>query len=356
MGAEAHPASFPTVAPKPEPALPESPTLFQAAILVGSPPRRAELKVQELGLRVTGALEVAAPWSEVSEIRERRGQIVVYGPRTSLSFSVGIDRIPEPTLAVPFVRVLAEVKAGTLDLGGTAFHDLANATDSLRDRFYETDDPLVIGILGTVLALLTVVFTLVLPHLLMITTQASVPSGAFLISARLSPLDPRIVVTAIGAAGLLASVAGRVALGAHAGAWARGTLRGWQRSKAPAMGALSRLLAAIVWFPGLAAALVLLGVLSGAPSARVQSIVGASGVLMMRELPLFDSHHPWDSVTQIAAIPAPMDADRHVEGLAVVVQFTSGSPLNTYDLIVRNGTDGQVLSLSRKWREAATAP
>lgn len=349
-------STAPVVAPKPEPALAESATLFQAEILLGWPPRRADLKVQELGLRITGAQDIAVPWSEVSEIRERRGRIVISGRRMTLRLSVGIDRVAEPTLAGPFARVLAEARAGTLDLDGTAFHDLANATDPLRDRFLETDDPVVAGVLGIVMALLTALFALVLPQALMIATQASVPSGAFLISTRLSPLDPRILVAALGAAGLLVSVAARVALGAHAGAWARGTLRGWQRSSAPAMGTLSRLLAVIVWFPGLAAAAVLLGVVSGAPSARVQSIVGASGVLIMRELPFFDSHHAWSSVTQIVEIPAPMEADRHVEGIAVVIHFASGSPLNTYDLKVRNGTDGQVYSLSRKWREAATAP
>lgn len=76
----------------------------------------------------------------------------------------------------------------------------------------------------------------------------------------------------------------------------------------------------------------------------------------MRELPLFDSHRTWGSVTHIVEIPAPVEPGRHEDGIAVVIHFVQGSPLNTYDLTIRNGSDRQLYDLSQQWREQALRP
>jgi hypothetical protein len=292
---------------------------------------------------------LAVPWSEVTVVAAR-GHVIVRTKAGTIAFALALEGVGEPTLAAPFARVLNEARNGSLDLSGTAFNDLQNAIDALRDRFHEGDDALLPAMLGAAMPLLTLVIAVLLPDALAIGTRAPAADG-FLVGSRVSPLDPRVVLASAGAAGMLAAFAAWAALGHQAGAWARGTLRGWHRERTAFVGPARRALALIVRSPALGAAAVLLGVVAALPSARTQTIVDATGVTTVRELPFLDRHRPWSSVSELLTIPAP--GGRHAEGVAVVIRFVSDPPLNTSDLYVRNGTDRQMYEMARGWWKAA---
>jgi hypothetical protein len=306
--------------------------------------------VEELGLRIDMEPRLAVPWSEVTVVAAR-GHVIVRTKAGTIAFALALEGVGEPTLAAPFARVLNEARNGSLDLSGTAFNDLQNAMDALRDRFYEGDDALLPAMLGAAMALLTLVFTILLPDALAIGTLPAPAADGFLIGSRVSPLDPRVVLAATGAAGMLAAFAAWAALGHQAGAWARGTLRGWHRERTALIGPARRAMALVVRSPALGAAAVLLGVVAALPSARTQTIVDATGVTTVHELPFLDRHSPWSSVSELLTVPAP--GGRHAEGVAVLIRFGNGPALNTSDLYVRNGTDRQMYEMARGWWKAA---
>ena len=61
---------------------------------------------------------------------------------------------------------MKEASGGSLDLAGSSFLELQNATDSLRDHFHDEDDPLVPTVVGLVFGLAGLTFTAILPDAL----------------------------------------------------------------------------------------------------------------------------------------------------------------------------------------------
>lgn len=346
----AGPVPVPVVAGASEP-LPQSTALFHAPILLGFPAREVDLHVEELGFRIETERPLGVPWSEVTAVTARRGHVVVGAEARTITFALALDGVAEPTLAAPFARVLTEAKAGDFDPSGTAFNDLQNAIDAIRDRFHEGDDPVFPVLVGSVTLLLTIGFAVVLPDALAIGTRATPPGDGFLVASRVSSVDPRVLVAATGAAAMLCALAAWAALGRQAGAWARGTLRGWHSERTAFVGPARRMLALVVRYPALGAAALLLGVVAAIPSARTQAIVDATGIVTIRELPFLDRHRSWSSVTELLTIPAA--PGQHAERVAVVIRFADDSTLNTYDLYVRNGTDRQMYEMALAWWEAA---
>src|SRR5437899_793672 len=105
-------------------------------------------------------------------------------------------------------------------------------------------------------------------------------------------------------------------MGKAAMAWALGTLRGWHEGSRPAVDTGRRLLALIVIYPGVAAAVVLGAIVLALPSLRVQTLIDEGGVHLLRPLPIFDDDRTWETVSDLKTVPAP--TTQHFEGVAVV--------------------------------------
>ncbi|HEX4744944.1 MAG TPA: hypothetical protein VFW12_09800, partial [Candidatus Limnocylindria bacterium] len=286
---------------------------MKVPVFRGFPARPGELSFDVVGLHVTGKEPFGVPWTAVTDVGERRGQVIVRTAAQRIVLAVTIDGVPEPELAKPLARLLAEARGGSLDRSGTAALDFSNAADRLRDEFADEDDVFTPAVVGLVFLACAAVCVLVVPHVLALGTAPAVPDGIFVVDSRLSPFDPRSLAAGLAAAAMLTSLIVRIAGGRHMLAWARGTLRGWHRGR-PVTLVARRVLAMVVDRPAISAAVLLMGVALALPSARAVVVFDGSGVRVVRELPFLDDARPWQAVAEISAIPAPLD--RHPSGVA----------------------------------------
>ena len=338
-------------APKPRFILPPSGVLLRGPIVMGYPDQKLQITLEQLGFRIDGKEPVDVAWTDVRDIKPRRGRVVVRTKGRPVAFGIPVEGVSEPTLAGPLARVVKEASGGSLDLAGSAFLELQNATDSLRDHFHDEDDPLVPTVVGLVFALAGLTFTALMPDALAIATRTPVAAGAYLLDYPLAGFDPRILAAAFGLAAMLAAGIVRVAMGKAATAWARGTLRGWHEGGRRPVALLRRVLAAIVLNPSIAAAVLLVAIVTCLPSARAQTIIDESGFHIMRALPFFDDNRSWNSVKDMKTVPAP--TVQHFEGVAVVFSFDDNSQISTLDAHLRGGTDKQLLTSATEWRRSA---
>ena len=286
--------------PKPRYQLAPSGVLLRGPVVMGYPEQKLQITLEQLGFRINAKESIEVPWSDVKDIKARRGRVMVRTKGRAVSFGIPIEGIAEPTLAGPLARVVKEASGGSLDLAGSSFLELQNATDSLRDHYHDEDDPLIPTVVGLVFVLAGLTVTALLPDALAIATRTPVPAGAYLLDSPLAGFDPRILLAAFAAAVLLASLV-----------------------------------------------LTL-------PSARVQTIIEPGGFHLMREIPLFDDDRPWSQVTDIQTVTAP--TAQHFEGIAVVFRFQGKSNVSTLDGRLRGGTDKQLLTSATAWREGRTNP
>jgi len=337
--------------PKPRFVLPPSGVLLRGPIVMGYPEQKLQITLEQLGFRINAKEPIDVPWTDVREIKSRRGRVVVRTKGRPVAFGIPVEGVAEPTLAGPLARVVKEASGGSLDLAGSSFLELQNATDSLRDHFHDEDDPLVPTVVGLVFALAGLTFTALLPDALAIATRTPVAVGAYLLDYPLAGFDPRILAAAFAAAAMLAAGIVRVAMGKAATAWARGTLRGWHEGARRPVALLRRGLAAIVLNPSIAAAVLLAAIVLCLPSARAQTIVDESGFHIMRALPFFDDNKSWTSVKDMKTVPAP--TVQHFEGVAVLFSFDDNSTISTLDAHLRGGTDKQLLTSATQWQRGA---
>jgi hypothetical protein len=338
-------------APKPRFVLPPSGVLLRGPIVMGYPEKKLQITLEQLGFRINSEEPVDVAWTDVRDIKARRGRVVVRTKGRPVAFGIPVEGVSEPTLAGPLARVVKEASGGSLDLAGSSFLELQNATDSLRDRFHDEDDPLVPTVVGLVFGLAGLTFTALLPDALAIATRTPLTAGAYLLDYPLAGFDPRILVAAFGAGAMLAAGIVRVAMGKAATAWARGTLRGWHEGARRPVDLARRWLANIVLNPAISAAIVLAAIVTTLPSARVQTVIDQSGFHIMRELPFFDDDRSWTSVTNMELVSAP--TQQHFEGVAVLFTFDDDSPVSTRDAHLRGGTDKQLLTSATEWRRLA---
>jgi hypothetical protein len=322
---------------------------------MGYPEKKLQITLEQLGFRIDGKEPVDVAWTDVKEIKSRRGRVSVRlkGGRP-VNFGIPVEGVAEPTLAGPLSRVVKEASGGSLDLAGSAFLELQNATDSLRDHYHDEDDPLIPTVVGLVFVLAGLTVTALLPDSIAIATRTPIAPGGYLIDSPLSSFDPRILVASFAAAAMLASGVVRVAMGKAATGWARGTLRGWHEGSRRPVELARRGLASIILNPAIAAALLLVAVVLSLPSARVQTVIEPGGFHVMREIPFFDEDRPWSTVTEITTVPAP--TIQHFEGIAVVFNFNNKSPISTLNGRLRGGTDKQLLTSAHQWWEGAAPP
>ena len=338
-------------APKPRFVLPPSGVLLRGPIVMGYPEQKLQITLEQLGFRINAKRPIDVAWTDVRDIKSRRGRVVVRTKGRPVAFGIPVEGVAEPTLSGPLARVVKEASGGSLDLAGSSFLELQNATDSLRDHFHDEDDPLVPTVVGLVFVLAGLTFTALLPDALAIATRTPVAVGAYLLDYPLVGFDPRILAAAFAAAAMLAAGIVRVAMGKAATAWARGTLRGWHEGARRPVALLRRGLAAIVLNPSIAAAVLLAAIVTCLPSARAQTIIDESGVHVMRALPFFDQDRTWTSVKNMKTVPAP--TLQHFEGVAVVFTFDDNSAISTLDSHLRGGTDKQLLTSATEWQRQA---
>jgi len=340
--------------PKPRFILPPSGVLLRGPIVMGYPEQKLQITLEQLGFRINAKEPIDVAWTDVREIKSRRGRVVVRTKTRPVAFGIPVEGVAEPTLAGPLARVVKEASGGSLDLAGSSFLELQNATDSLRDHFHDEDDPLVPTVVGLVFVLAGLTFTAILPDALAIATRSAIAPGAFLLDYPLAGFDPRILAAAFAAGSMLAAGIVRVAMGKSATAWARGTLRGWHEAGRRPIVLARRGLAAIVLNPAIAAAVLLAGVVLTLPSLRVQTVIDQSGFHITTPIPFFDDNRPWSSVTDVTVIDAP--TTQHFEGVAVVFTFKDKGPLSTLDGRLRGGSDRQLVTSAEKWRAEHLAP
>ena len=341
--------------PKPRFILPPSGVLLRGPVVMGYPEKKLQITLEQLGLRIDGKEPVDVAWNDVKEIKSRRGRVSVRLRKGKpVNFGIPVEGVAEPTLAGPLTRVVKEASGGSLDLAGSAFLELQNATDSLRDHYHDEDDPLIPTVVGLVFVLAGLTVTALLPDAIAIATRTPIGAGAYLIDSPLSSFDPRILLASFAAAAMLAAGIVRVAMGKAATAWARGTLRGWHEGSRRLVELARHGLALIIINPAISAAVLLVAVVICLPSARVQTVIEPGGFHLMREVPLFDEDRAWATVTEITTVPAP--TIQHFEGIAVVFRFTNKSPISTLDGRLRGGTDKQLLTAANRWWEGAAPP
>ena len=341
-------------APKPRFILPPSGVLLRGPIVVGYPEQKLQITLEQLGFRINSKEPIDVAWTDVRDIKTRRGRVVVRTKGRPVAFGIPVEGVAEPTLAGPLARVVKEASGGNLDLAGSSFLELQNATDSLRDRFHDEDDPLVPTVVGLVFGLAGLTFTALLPDALAIATRSPIAPGAYLLDYPLSGFDPRVLAAAFAAAAMVAAGIVRVAMGKAATAWARGTLRGWHEAGRKPVVLARRGLASIVLNPSIAAAVLLGAIVLSLPSLRVQTIIDQSGFHITTPIPFFDDNRPWSSVTDVTVVDAP--TTQHFEGVAVVFTFKDKGPLSTLDGRLRGGSDRQLVTSAEKWRAEHAAP
>jgi hypothetical protein len=340
--------------PKPRFILPPSGVLLRGPIVMGYPEQKLQITLEQLGFRINAKEPIDVAWTDVRDIKSRRGRVVVRTKGRPVAFGIPVEGVAEPTLAGPLARVVKEASGGSLDLAGSSFLELQNATDSLRDHFHDEDDPLVPTVVGLVFGLAGLTFTAILPDALAIATRGAIAPGAFLLDYPLAGFDPRVVAAAFAAGAMLAAGIVRVAMGKSATAWARGTLRGWHEAGRRPIVLARRGLASIVLNPSIAAAVLLAAVVLTLPSLRVQTVIDESGFHITTPVPFFDDNRPWSSVTDVTVIDAP--TTQHFEGVAVVFSFRDKGPLSTLDGRLRGGSDRQLVTSAEKWRAEHSAP
>jgi hypothetical protein len=354
--AKAKPAKVekPKPAPKPRFVLPASGVLLRGPIVMGYPEKKYQITLEQLGFRIDAKEPIDVAWTDVRDIKSRRGRVVVRTKGRPVAFGIPVEGVAEPTLAGPLARVVKEASGGSLDLAGSAFLELQNATDSLRDQYHDEDDPLIPTVVGLVFVLAGLTITALLPDAIAIATRTPIAPGAYLLDNPLAVFDPRILVASFAFAAMIAAGVVRVAMGKAATAWARGTLRGWHEGARRPIDLARRGLAAVVLNPAISAALLLFSVVLTLPSARVQTVIDRSGMHLMKEIPFFDENLPWSRVTDIRTVEAP--TFQHFEGIAVVFEISDHSPVSTLNSHLRGGTDKQLIASATAWREGRTSP
>ena len=334
--------------------LEESEVLLRTSVVRGIVPRVAELTIEHLGFRLSGPEALAVRWSDVTRVDLRYERVNVRAETGTTRIALAVGGVAAPELNAAFARVIEEARAGVFDPEGSAVHELQNEMDTVRDTFHSSDDPFIPLAMGGALVGLTLVLIVALPEVLAFLTRPAVPANAFILGSRLAPFDPRVVILALGVAAVATAVAARAALGAHAAAWARGTLRGWHIERPSPLAHARKVLALAFLYPALAGAVALLAFAVALPSARSHATVDPSGVHVVRPLPVFDRSAAWTDVEEV--VPLAASGSDHPHGVAALIRARDGSTLvSTLDLVVRNSTDRYFLELTRKWHAQATS-
>ncbi len=272
-----------------------------------------------------GRREIA--WSDVRAVEARRGHVRIEVGQEKLLVGLDLDGVEEPSLAAPLADIIGETSTG----GGvrpTTLRRLSDTTVDLRDRFRQSDDPMLPLFIAIPAVATALVLAIVLPVLASLPFRAgpAAPLGTFVIYPRISPLDPRVVLAGVLAGVALGALAIRLALRDGALTWARGVARGWPGDV--------RLLGPLRWLSGAATRharwLAIAAVVVAAtivPSGRERTFVTERGIDVRAALPFFDRHYDWASVDSVVS---PLEPTRPGPR-ATIITLRDGKIISTAD-------------------------
>ena len=276
----------------------EHPSAVRLDALVGVPAKAMRILLAPSGVVLRRGSQVSAyTWSEVREVRVRRGTVLLkteaarerivrkkeettiqpYTEKRTRGIRVVVDGVTESGIAAPLVRVLEEMRAGRFSYQGTSWISYVNAIDALHTDFDAHDDPSIPMTATSIWLAVGLIAALVIPVGVNAATLRSVPAGSFALWDPLGVLDPRGVIAGFAFSAMVAGLGLRLALGRAAVIWGHGASRGWAR---PDSGRLKRLavrqLARMVMAPASAALIALLALLAFWPNVAATVLVSPS--------------------------------------------------------------------------------
>jgi hypothetical protein len=316
-----------------------------------------------------GRSGAAYDWDDVRSVAVRRGWLVVrteairqivrhtkqgievrrVAERDTRSFRLVVDDVVEPALSVPFARVLEDMRVRAFSVHSTSWHEYQNAIERIQGEFSDQDDhvlPIAAAGLWIALGLMA---TFLVAAMLNAAAARAVPAGAFSLTTRIGPLDPRAIVAAFAFSAILTSFVLRLALGRHAAVWTRGVARGWHRTGARFWHPLIRQLGRVLLDTPSAAAIVLLALLTFWPNIAATVLIDAQGIRNEVLLPFISLEEGWPNVVEISRIAPSDPRDRP----GVHIRFSDGRDISTYGLDLGGGTEGQLFQLATAWRQSA---
>ncbi|HEY8807653.1 MAG TPA: hypothetical protein VIN70_08730 [Candidatus Limnocylindria bacterium] len=311
-------------------------------VRTGRTERDAVCEVDTSGIRVDGQM---ISWPDARSIFVDRGRVTVISPGGTLTMGVALDGVTEPDLAPLLARVLEGGRAGTLEPGAGALHELTLGIDRTLENFADADDPVVPLAIGAFAAVAAVVLVTALPTIVMIAARIEPAPGTFAILPRIAFFDPRVIVCAVAAAIALAVAVGRLVLGPSATAWARGTRRGWHRNSYGAEDGARQIIARLMLAPAIAAlgAAVALGTLL--PSAFARTVLDEQGIHEASGLPFISHDRSWAELVDVT--PLAVGFAERAEGFDTQLVFSDGARLSTRGRDLVGGSERALYDLAR---------
>ena len=308
--------------------------------------RDAVCEVDTSGIRISGIDDARfIPWPDLRSISVANGRLDIVSPTGSVNMAVALDSVSEPALAPLFARVLEEGRGGALDPTGS-MHELTLGIDRTVEGFADADDPIVPAVVGAFAVAAGIMLGAAIPMIVVLGAHVQgVPLGTFAILPRVASFDPRVIVAAFGSAIALAAVVGRLALGASADAWARGTLRGWHRTAQRFEAAARRIGAWLMLRPGQAALVAGVAFLSLVPAVFARTTLDPQGIHESPGLPLIMQERSWLQLADVTSVP--VGQGERPEGFEVKLVFADGSIVSTRGRDVIGGNQRALYDFAR---------
>jgi hypothetical protein len=298
------------------------------------------------GIRITGPqISRMITWPDARSISVERGRTHVVSPVGSIAMMVVLDGVNEPGLAPLFARVLEEGRAGMLASATGARHEFAVGIDRVMEEFADADDPIVPIAIGVLAVAAGLVLLAAIPTALQIVAHVQPEPGTFAVMPHIAFFDPRTIVAAFAAAGALAVVVGRFAVGTSATVWARGALRGWHRNAHGIEAAARRALAWLMLDARKAALIAAIAILTLVPSAFARTTVDQSGIHHASGLPFISRDRSWGELVEV--LPIAVGFSERPEGFATRLVFADGSDLSTRGRDLAGGSERAFYDLVR---------
>lgn len=318
---------------------------------------------------LNGRAATAYRWEDVRDIALRRRSVVVsteslretavvkngyrdvrrFVERKTRALRLVVDEVEEDSLSATFVHVLAEMRAGTFSFNATAWHEYQNAVERLEHEFAYQDDHVLPAAAGGLWFGLGIISAIVVAIAMNVAAARSVPPGAFTLSHRIAPFDPRSIVAGFAMSALLTSVVLRVGLGRQATVWIRGAARGWHRDGSRARAWVIRQLGRLLLSASSAAGVLLLALLAFWPSVATTVLIDEHGVRDEVLLPFVSLDEPWRSVMQIERVATVEDPN---DRAGVLIRFVDGRTVSTVGNDLGGGTEGQFYDVAQRWWKA----
>jgi hypothetical protein len=309
---------------------------------------RARAAICELdgsAIRITdasGAREIA--WPDARSVTAEHGRVRIVSPSGPVVLSIALDGVADPELAPFFAQVLADGRRGTLSSAG-ALHELARAIDATTEGFTDTDDPVIPLAIGGFAVMVGVILLAAVPFGAEFAARVTPAPGTFAILPHVSAFDPRVLLAAFAGGATLASAIGRIALGASAPAWARGTLRRWHHNATGVEDVARRAVAYLVLFPRIALAVAVVGLLLALQPAFARTTVDADGLHSASGLPFLSADVAWSAVTEV--VPVAVGFSERQEGFVTTLVLAGGSRVSTRGRDLVGGSERALYDFSK---------